>query len=88
MHIVNNSRWRILLRKAASILCGIVGVWIISCAVGAHVSGMRTGNIEYRQYIAVIVVLSAVLLVVGGLLLAAAWKLWRVTTRSLDDHHS
>jgi hypothetical protein len=47
-------------------------------AVGPHIDGLRTRHIEYMQNIPILVVISAVLLVIGGALLFAARRLWRV----------
>jgi hypothetical protein len=75
---MSSHRHRIVRRRIGAAVCGLLGFWIAASAVGSHVDGVRTRHIEYMQNIPVFVIISAVLIVIGGCLLFASWRLWRV----------
>ena len=75
---MSTSLQRVFLRRIASVVSGLLGFWLLANAVGVHIEGLRTGHLEYTQNTAIFVIISIVLVIIGGALLFAAWRLWRM----------
>ena len=78
---MSGNRQRIVPRRIGSVVCALLGFWLVAGAVGVHIDGLSTHHTEYMWNIPIFVVLSAVVLVIGGALLFAAWRLWRAPKR-------
>ena len=75
---MSKSLQRVVPRRIASVLSGLLGFWLLLDAVGVHIDGLRTRHIEYTQNTSLFVIISVVFVVIGGALLLVAWRLWRV----------
>ena len=74
--LVNKGVRQVIRRVIGVAVCGL-GLWMIIGAVGLHVHGLRTGDIEYTRNIPLYIIVSAGLVIMGGAFLFSAWKLWR-----------
>ena len=73
---------RIIWRRGGSIVCALLSLYFVASAIALHVEGMRTNHLDYRHHIPMFVVDSIVLVIIGGALLFAARRLWRVPGQS------
>lgn len=69
---------QIFARRIVSIVFGLLGLWMLISAVGAHFDGLAKRHVEYAQNIPIFIIFSVLLGAIGGALLIAAWRLWRL----------
>lgn len=69
---------RIVRRRIGSVVLGFLGLFFLISAAGSHVDNLRDPHIGYAQNFLFFVIISIVFAAIGGALLFAAWRLWRL----------